>query len=58
MLCPLLRKSIEMLEVHSISLSKHPGMKKGLNANFLLTDAASHQTLQAIAGCALTKKRD
>jgi len=33
-------------------------MKKCLNVNFLLTDAASHQTLQAIADCALIKTRD
>jgi len=58
MSCPLLRKPIEMLEVHSISPSNHPGTKKDLNVNLVLTDAASHQTPRAIAGCALTKKGD
>lgn len=54
MSCPLLRTPIEMLEVHSISPSNHPGTKKDLNVNLVLTDAASHQTPRAIAGCALT----
>jgi len=48
MFCPLLRKPIEILEVHSISPSNHPGTKKGLNVNFVLTDAGSHQTPRAI----------
>jgi len=58
MSCPLLGKPIGMLEVHSTSSSNHPGTKKELNVNLVLTDAASHKTPRAIAGCALTKKGD